>query len=245
MNKMNKIIILIIFNFVGVTATAQNVSYYKLSSIRHGGNTNKSVSGGQFITFLSDICYESDNKGMGVGHGSLSRNNGYSNSQYTVYQGSSYWGKSTTFKFNADKSVLNVVLDNGDVYVYKRATAPAGQETCSLIRKPGGGGGGSVVVTPTPTIIDPYNPTPTPNPIPNPNPDPNPRKLVYETVKCTRCNGTGQMPYDTYPPMFGQPDSDVWCGTCSRYYKKSRGHTHVTCTECKGSGTVTKTRVSY
>ena len=66
------------------------------------------------------------------------------------------------FKFNADKSVLNVLLDNGDVYIYKRAIAPDKQETCTLIRKSGGGGGGSIVVTPTPTIIDPYNPTPTP-----------------------------------------------------------------------------------
>ena len=228
MNKMNKIIILIIFNFVGVTATAQNVSYYKLSSIRHGGNTNKSVSGGQFITFLSDICYESDNKGMGVGHGSLSRNNGYSNSQYTVYQGSSYWGKSTTFKFNADKSVLNVVLDNGDVYVYKRATAPAGQETCSLIRKPGGGGGGSVVVTPTPTIIDPYNPTPTPmpTPIPTPTPTPTPQK----THKCGLCGGSGRV-IENNATSFG---NTKWCSECGKTVPDY--HYHTVCPSCKGKG---------
>ncbi len=228
MNKMNKTIILIIFNFVGVTATAQNVSYYKLSSIRHGGNTNKSVSGGQFITFLSDICYESDNKGMGVGHGSLSRNNGYSNSQYTVYQGSSYWGKSTTFKFNADKSVLNVVLDNGDVYVYKRATAPAGQETCSLIRKPGGGGGGSVVVTPTPTIIDPYNPTPTPmpTPIPTPTPTPTPQK----THKCGLCGGSGRV-IENNATSFG---NTKWCSECGKTVPDY--HYHTVCPSCKGKG---------
>lgn len=213
---------------MGVTATAQNVSYYKLSSIRHGGNTNKSVSGGQFITFLSDICYESDNKGMGVGHGSLSRNNGYSNSQYTVYQGSSYWGKSTTFKFNADKSVLNVVLDNGDVYVYKRATAPAGQETCSLIRKPGGGGGGSVVVTPTPTIIDPYNPTPTPmpTPIPTPTPTPTPQK----THKCGLCGGSGRV-IENNATSFG---NTKWCSECGKTVPDY--HYHTVCPSCKGKG---------
>ena len=226
-------------------ASAQDVRYYKLTRKLEDGKSSTNVSGGQFITFVSDMCFESNKNGVGVGHGTMTKNKAYSDSDYTTYQGSSYWGKKADFKFNLDKSVLNVVLDNGDVYVYKRATAPAGQETCSLIRKSGGGGGGSVVVTPQPTLVDPYNPTPTPTPTPDPNPDPNPRKLVYETVKCTRCNGSGKMPYDTYPPMFGQPDYDVWCSICGRYYKKSRGHTHVDCPECKGSGSVTKTRVSY
>ena len=83
------------------------------------------MDGGQFVAFVGDICYEADKKGIGVGHGTLKLNKSYSNSQFKYYMGSSYWGEAATFKFKSDLSVLNVVLENGDVYVYKRQVAPA------------------------------------------------------------------------------------------------------------------------
>ena len=121
-------------------ALAQNVQYYKLTRKIEKGKSSENVTGGQFITFLSDKCFESTKSGVGVNHGTLKRNKSYSNAQQTVYQGSSYWGSNTTFIFNADKSVLNVVLENDDKYIYKRATPPSGQTTCSLIRKNGSSG---------------------------------------------------------------------------------------------------------
>ena len=37
------------------------------------------VSGGQFISFLNEICYESNKNSVGVGHGTLKLNKSYSN----------------------------------------------------------------------------------------------------------------------------------------------------------------------
>lgn len=72
---MNKWLIFALLATFNIGASAQDVRYYKLSSTRIGGTTNKNVSGGQFITFVSDICFESSSKGVGVGHGTLTRNN--------------------------------------------------------------------------------------------------------------------------------------------------------------------------
>lgn len=200
MNKWLGFALLAVFS---IGASAQDVRYYKLSSIRIGGVTNKNVSGGQFITFVSDICFESSSKGVGVGHGTLTRNNNYSNAQYTTYQGSSYWGKNTSFKFNSDKSELNVVLDNGDIYVYKRATPPAGATTCSLIRKPSSGGstGGTYVPQPVypaqqypqqqyPQQQQPSQQQSNPGYTPRPA-EPKDCGVCYGTGKCRTCHGKG------------------------------------------------------
>lgn len=214
----------------GITmVSAQDVRYYKLTKKKENGSVSSNVSGGQFITFRGDVCYESNKNGVGVDHGTMQRNDNYSNSQYTIYQrksgAGSYWGKDATFKFTADKSELNVVLENGDVYVYKYATALAGQETCSLIRKKtssnqDGGSGGEIVMPPTPIIVNPNNPTPSPIPTPTPTPKPKPngpkmkdcpicfgsgkckncngnrvRLVLGEYVNCTNCKATGNCPY--------------------------------------------------
>lgn len=136
---------------------AQDTYYYKLTkTVDPSKNASTSVSGGQFITFIDNICYESDKKGMGVGHGSLKLNKSYSSSSFSVYMGKSYWGNKASFKFNSDKSVLNVILDDGTVYVYKRSTPPANVTTCSLIKGKTSSGGAPPANNPVPA----YTPHP-------------------------------------------------------------------------------------
>ena len=223
-----------------INAYSQNTVYYKLTNIQDNKSSLK-IQGGQFITFISDICYESDNKGIGVGHGTLKYNPNYSTSSVKKYTGSSYWGKEAVYAFNADKSVLNVVLESGMILVYKRSTPPNGVYTCSLIK-------------PSEDNFeysgDPYNPInpipqPSPYPVPTPTPEPNPeptppkhwKTITYQEDchfchglgKCWTCNGNGWC-YNEFG-LDGTHD----CPNC----------TNGNCTHCNGTGKVTKTKQVY
>ena len=248
MIKRFMIVMLTLFSIA--FASAQDVRYYKLTRKVEKGNSITNVSGGQYITFTGKICFESNNHGVGVNHGTMERNDNYSNSQYSVYQqktGSGcYWGKEATFKFNSDKSVLNVLLDNDDVYVYKRSNAPTGQETCSLIRKSGGEGEGCTSISiypPQPNPIVPPVPSSVIIPTTTPSSSPDYREPSKphstdksNTRKCPRCNGKGRIVYDTHPPMFGLDDYKVKCNECGEYHLASTGHSHITCPLCHGKG---------
>ncbi|MCQ2306892.1 MAG: hypothetical protein MJ000_04915 [Bacteroidales bacterium] len=232
MIKHSLILVLLLFGFSMVSA--QDVRYYKLTRKMENGKSSTNVSGGQFITFTGNLCFESDYHGVGVNHGTMKLNVAYSNSQYSLYQGSSYWGKNADFKFNADKSVLNVVLENGDVYVYKRGTAPAGQTTCSLVRKPSSSSsnnGGSVVVPP-PSVYqgwggydnvggrDSYNG----------GSSNNGNVTTPQQHKCGLCNGTGEV-INNDGISFG---NTKYCNKCGKTVPDS--HYHTTCPSCKGKG---------
>ena len=223
-------------------SSAQDVRYFKLTRKVENGQSSTNVSGGQFITFTSDICFESNNHGVGVNHGTLRRNSLYSNSEYSTYQGSSYWGKNTTFKFNSDKSVLNVVLENGDVYVYKHATAPAGQETCSLIREKApsdnNNNGGFVGGFPPQPIYYPDQPYTVPQQggidIGTNGSNSNTESNTVSQPKrhqCGLCGGSGRVVETKGVPSFG---NTKWCRECGKYVPDN--HYHTLCPSCKGKG---------
>lgn len=241
---ISKIYILSLLFILGACIVqAQNVSYYALTKTSRNGAISTNVSGGQFITFMGDICYESNKKGIGVGHGTLKLNTSYSNSDYKVYMGSSYWGKNATFKFKTDMSVLNVVLENGDVYVYKKQTAPPSATTCSLIRgKNSSSGSGSYTSSSSPTYQN-NNPTYTPfggnNNSGNSggNSNTNRNNNNKQRSECSLCHGKGRIVRDSPVPVYGN-DSRVRCNECGGYFMASTGHSHITCTQCHGKGYV-------
>lgn len=143
------------------------------------GVSSTTVSGGQFITFTDNACYESDKDGYSVGNGSLKYKS--MRDGITTYAGTSYWG-SSMFKFNSDRSMLNVIAD-GNVYVYRRTAAPSGVTTCSLIRK-------SQSSSSTFTPMEVPNVTPS---ITSEEPVNTPNKGHYETKteQCVECMGRG------------------------------------------------------
>lgn len=222
------------FIILAVNVCAQDVHYYKLTRKKTASENTTSVTGGQFITFLSNICYESNNKGVGVDHGTLTLNNSYSNDVFSVYQGSSYWGNNTTFKFNSDKSVLNVVLENGDVYVYKRSTAPVGVTTCSLIRNNSHSSSSGVSVQQPNNSILQYpqqqyqqpqyqHPTYTPTSTPQPQTQREAKdcQRCWGSGKCQTCNGRG------YYTALGVGSGTHDCPNCNKTGR---------CSSCGGSG---------
>lgn len=232
---MNRKICLLVALLLSCTNLfAQEVSYYKL--VR--ANSNRDVSGGQFITFIGKQCYESNRHGVSVDNGRLTINSSYSNSQYTTYQGSSYWGSSTTFKFNADKSVLNVVLDNGDIYVYKRVTPPAGVTTCSLIRqKSSSSGSGSYTPMPTyPVQQYPQQQYPQQQVPRQDNPQrqstPTQAPQQRQRLQCSCCGGKGEVIKDDAFTL-GLGDKK-YCDKCRQTVFAS--HYHAPCKCCNGKG---------
>ena len=235
---MNKTIIASLMLLVPLLLSAQGTRYYRLVKKVHNDVQSTNVSGGQFITFIDDICYESDKKGIGVGHGTLTRNENYSTSTIKTYIGSSYWGKDAVFKFTSDLSVLNVVTEDGDVYLYKCTTAPANVTTCSLIRKnsssgttSGGYSSGAVVNVPSQPIYNGSSTTTT-MPIKTTPEKKTPVKVWHE---CSLCRGKRTIVRESSVSTFGQ-DTQWYCNQCGRNVWRSSGHSHVTCSQCQGQG---------
>lgn len=118
--------------------SAQDTYYYKQIKIVKPDNTSVAGSGGQFISFFSQMCWESRKDGGTVNNGKLFLKHGSTDS-YIRYEGKSYWGDKTIFKFTNNKDSFTVTKDN-TTYYYQRATAPAGVTTCSLIKSKSSGG---------------------------------------------------------------------------------------------------------
>ena len=240
---MSRCISLVTFLCIlSVSLTAQETYFFKLSrTVDPDKRSNTTVSGGQFITFIDNICYESDKKGMGVGHGSMTLNKSYSSNTFSVYMGKSYWGNKASFKFNSDKSVLNVILDDGTIYVYKRSTPPANVMTCSLIK--GKSSSGSSVAPPMNNSGPGYTPPPPMNSGSGTVPSKTLKtKEIRYKEDCPNCRGKGSIIQNTYPATFGINLPDVWCSECGRYFSADVGHTHRQCNHCRGTGKVEKVR---
>ena len=239
---MSKIVIFLFIGFLPqVSLFSQNIYYYRLTKKVQSETVVTDVSGGQFLTFIGDICYESDKKGIGVGHGTLQYNNQYSDGLFKVYMGKSYWGNDATFKFTGDLMILNVFTGNGDIYLYKRATPPENAITCSLIRKSASGnggssGGGTYPVLPTYPIVGANNPigsngSGSASSGGNTNQKPQ-RQRTWRV--CSLCHGTGTIVRDSHVGTYGTYDPMVYCSECGRSWLQSTGHHHITCPTCRG-----------
>lgn len=56
--------------------------------------------------------------------------------------------------------------------------------------------------------------------------------------KCAYCNGTGKVKKYYSTPTFGLPETKKHCSECGEDYYPSNGHSHVHCSNCRGTGYV-------
>lgn len=234
------IIVLFLLAFNMCDCIAQSTHYYRLTKIIEKGKSYTNTAGGQFITFRDDYCFESDKYGTTVGHGTLKYEEKYS-ADLKTYMGNSYFGN-VVFRFNTEKSILNIIVPGGITYVYKRSTPPANVTTCSLIKgKPSGGSGGA---SPVNNLGSGY--TPPPPPMNNGSGAMPSKTLKTKEIRykedCPNCRGKGSIIQNTYPATFGTNLPDVWCSECGRYFSADTGHTHRQCNHCRGTGKVEKVR---
>lgn len=233
---VKRVFLLLMVFIVGVQGSLNaQTRYYKLIKkvIKDVPSTN--VSGGQFITFISDRCYESDKEGYSVNGSTLKYK--YTEDGILVYSGKCYWGNGV-FKFNNDKSRLNVVTNSGDIYVYAIAVPPPSQTTCSLIRtgESNGNSGGTYVDVPNWNINQNSTINQGGNSTNHSNPERTPQKrwhnvtktvdcnLCHRSGRCQTCNGKGW-----YQGIYGPID-------CTNCYGYKTGK----CSHCQGNGTVQK-----
>jgi len=248
---MNRNIVTLLLLIVFGQSIYAQTYYYKYTKSIIKGKYDTNVSGGQFITFDGSKCFESDKYGNNVGNGTMAYDAEVSkNTGLKTYWGSCYWSKNAYMKFNADKSVMNIETNAGKIYVYKRATPPAGVATCSLIRKPepssGGssGGGGYTQTHPAqPTYPQggyagggSYNGGNNGNTGGN-NYRPERDRPQKTRHTCSACNGKGSIERnDGSVSTYGASPYKKRCSICGWEYWSNTFHRHETCKYCHGRG---------
>ena len=219
-----------------VTLLAQETSYYKQERVVKNNVDIASPSGGQFISFYKDICYESDIKGVTVSNGQLEYNYKES-SEYKIYEGNSYFGH-CTFKFNRDLSRLNIICQDGTIYVYTRTTPPSGITTSSLIKKHGyisNTQAGAVNNSGNYQNDGSFSGI---NGISNSNTDASSGHWITVKKECPSCHSKGYDIIEKYIGTFGLDAYQKRCELCGGYYMSSYTHVHQKCRVCDGKGYV-------
>lgn len=190
--------------------------YYEQIKIVNSDKSQKNGSRkGQFITFNSKGCYDSDNKGFTVNNGFLE----YVKIEKGIrtYYGDSFWGKAY-YLVAADFNRINVKLADNTILVYAKSDAP-NYVTTSFYKSKSEG---------TPTYIPVYsNSSQTNSTIQT-------KSKLYRK-ECSFCNKTGVNPNKEYGPDYtgGKVVTIEYCTVCRQ---SSQKHYHNKCPSCGGSG---------
>lgn len=121
-----QILIFIAFLFpLTVVAQEYKTYYYEVTAIydTHGKRIPQSGDG-QYYTFTSKACYESDKDGNSENLGSAIYKN-YANGLY-VFHGKGYYDDMSEYTVTDDYGHMNILVQSGIRYVLTKKTPPAG-----------------------------------------------------------------------------------------------------------------------
>lgn len=211
--------------FVVESLKAQRCYFYSLKYVRVGQENMRPPSmTGIYVTFPPGkegkyICYDSDCEGYAV-DGSYKLDYEGSNQNVYSYYGWTYWGMAH-YNFSADYSLLNVVDEIGNTYVFYRTDGTQPSSTYY-----------SVTESRTNSKCDGITIS-SGNPNSSGISSPGERTKRTVRVKCNFCNGSGiSWSEKVYSPNYTGSDERQWCNRCNAW---GIPHTHIDhrCTICK------------
>lgn len=233
----------LVFLCVCASSFSKEINCYKLVK---SSDSNVQIGAYQFISFVGDICYESNDEGISMKYGTLTINKYQSSSNRKVYSGNCFCGKAK-FIFNSDRSELKIEASNGKTYSFEETAAPSNVSTCQLKRKTGGQG-----VNHAPNYASGISPNQSPNGTPPVNRNANSgigsgnsvvgssnsQRVEPKKLKCHYCNQTGMITRnDNAPASFGISQPKKQCSTCGEWFDPTvRNHYHIKCSHCNGTG---------
>ena len=232
MNNLRGLIIILVLCCSNVIHS-QTTYYYKLTKKIQDGVEYTNTAGGQFVSFINNICYDSDKYGISVGNGQLMLDDDYSNNSKT-YIGNSYFGN-VVYRFKTDMSVLNVIVNKNLIYVYKKTTPADNILTCSLIRKKETKSGISTSYAQHPMEGISYNNSHNSTKSTN-NSQNTVRQKTKVRKRCAYCSGKGERIQHEYVSTFGLDGPRVHCNICNQSWRYGTVHAHHRCYHCNGTG---------
>lgn len=152
-------------------------------------------------------------------------------------------GGETIFKFSSDLNTFSVKTSQGEEYVYKRSTASASINTCSLIKGKSEYNGLNNTTISSMYTMQSYYPAMGNNSTDNSyseRKNNKGREMREQPVRhtCSRCNGNRRIVHESTPYGFGSSTDHLkkYCNECGKSFPSSWGHSHIDCPQCHGKG---------
>ncbi len=219
-------------------AQSDRLDYYQhIKTVRaNGAVETKNGNAGQFINrttaYANARCFDATSTGLDHLNGTLYFT-GYNGSR-EVYKGTSYWGAGTQYQFDDKNGYLNVKDAKGNVYVFRRATPPAGRTRSSYLKKGAN--------------LDGYDAVTEWNNLQNNSGNNNydtgttgnstggkakaGKSNSHSSSTCSYCHGSKRVKAHVGTGGYGVSAKKIKCGTCGVLYDPSCDHWHA-CPYCK------------